>query len=323
MDNSNIKIPKLRGSANYFSWSFLVQELMSRDSVDYVLVASRSDSPVSACHKLDKDDKLSRSQIVLNWGQASLLTVAGLLQSQAVSKDIWEKLKSSYLKVDLQAKLNIRNKLSTKEFDPTKNFQDHLNEFQMHCLDLARLGDEIAEADQVAFLLGSLPDPFHGVNALTGATGKDLDGVVNLIRSDLEYREARSSRSAKISGPTPAAREVRASNRRSQQPKGRGYRRNVFCCYCHKMGHIQAECRIRISDEKNGMQGGISKNKKKPPRKSKERKYPNFSENQSQKQAPTCFQALHLPSHPIWCKARTINLKPRLLSFLLGPTTSL
>ena len=78
------------------------------------------------------------------------------------------------------------------EFDPKNNFQDHLNEFQMHCLDLARFGDEIAEADQVALLLGSLPDSFHRLNALAGANGKDLDGVVNLIRSELEYRETRS-----------------------------------------------------------------------------------------------------------------------------------
>ena len=63
------------------------------------------------------------------------------------------------------------------------------------------------------------------------------------------------------------------------------------------MGHIQAECRIRISDEKNGMQGGISKNKKKPPRKSKERKYPNLSDNQSQKQVSTAF-SVSLSSKP-------------------------
>ena len=120
---------------------------MTRGSVDYVLVEPRPDSPVSAKNKWDKDNKLARSHIVLNLGPAPLITVASLLQSQTLSKDIWDKLKSSYLKVDLQAKLNIRNKLASIKFHSKKNFQDHLNEFQMHFLNLARLGDEIAQVD--------------------------------------------------------------------------------------------------------------------------------------------------------------------------------
>ena len=51
MDRLGIKIPKLRGSTVFFSWFLLVQELMTRDSVEFVLIEPGPDSPISAKHK--------------------------------------------------------------------------------------------------------------------------------------------------------------------------------------------------------------------------------------------------------------------------------
>ena len=41
-------------------------------------------------------------------------------------------------------------------------------------MDLARLGNEIAEDVQVALLLSSMLDSFYGLNSIAEATGKDV-----------------------------------------------------------------------------------------------------------------------------------------------------
>jgi len=185
LSDDRFKIPKLKGSADFYTWSFAVKELMIRDSVDYVLTEARPDAPVSARNKWDKDNRKARSHIVLNLAEAALITVAGLLSTGGTSKDVWEKLEKTYLKDNLQAKLNIRSKIHSMKFETNKNFDEHYNTFSKYCLDLARLGDPVDPKDQMMLLLNSMLQEFRNLNSIAGVSNLDVDGIVGLIRSEL------------------------------------------------------------------------------------------------------------------------------------------
>lgn len=245
--NDTPKIPRLQNSKGFALWRLYVTELMRRDGVLHVLTESPPDpnsSTAEARAQWLKDDQKARPHIVLNLAEEPATLVTSLLISDASTKEVWERLRNTYQRENIQSQLNLRTKLHNLQLLENGDIQSHLTQLEEIFVDLARINDPVAESDKNGILLRSLPKSLSFIAVVVQANNMNYMDLCALLKSEDERRK---SSKPTPDTPPPAQPAARMSNG-SEHPsaKSQNDRRKVTCWYCGKRGHIQSECRLRL-----------------------------------------------------------------------------
>lgn len=247
-----VRIPAL-SSSNYATWSVLVRELLRRKGLLELISTETPDPEVAtaaAVNRFTKNDMKTRSYLVLHLGPEAITNVTSLLSMDATTKHVWLKLKSTYQRDNMQARLTLETQLYALRFADMEDMEPHLQKFNKIFVDLATLGISMNNDYKVGHLLRSLPDSFHALVSIAGAMKWTCDELVDEVKANID-RRSRDKTVSTYQGKTKD--EVRVT------PGARKKRRidnaNIECYYGHKRGHMMRECRKRMRDRAQAFRG--------------------------------------------------------------------
>lgn len=172
------------------------------------------------------------------------------LMSCKNGKEAWK-----ILEANSKAQLNIRvmqlhNDLHDLEKASGEPMTKYLSRVRNIVLDLKQVGESISDAMVVMSTLRGLPKHYAMVKEILrnreDCTLATIGPTLMSVEADLDSEERREAKAfaarTKFGGGSGAGGAGEGSN-----PN-----RGKECYYCHKMGHIKANCRTRKQDEANG-----------------------------------------------------------------------
>lgn len=183
MSDKNINIEKLKGSTNYHTWSFAMENVLIYKDFEKCIIADET--------KREKDvGKLKNAKALLSLNIDSSLYIH--IQTCKTAYEIWKKLKDLFDDKGLSRKINLLRSLTQSRLESFACMQDYLNHIVDHCNKLNGIGFTISNDWSVAITLGGLTEKFHSMimNIETSDTTIQFD---SLIAKLLDYQEEGTS----------------------------------------------------------------------------------------------------------------------------------
>ena len=179
-----------------------------------------------------------------------------LVMGSDSAKDAWDALKGVFAAQSSARKLALKKDLNNLRLAAEESTSAFMARAKALGEAMAAAGYELPDEEVVMSLLAGLPEDYDMlVTTLTMRGGElSLEEVQTALlqyEQQLLARKARAEASGASSSKGATARAYMADGSR-QKRGGRGSKASIECYYCHKLGHIAAECRKRIHDERKG-----------------------------------------------------------------------
>lgn len=231
-------------NTNYHIWKFKVELVLIKDGLWDVVMKPKPNPETADWIKKNAE---ARAVIGLSVEDSQL---SHILKCDT-AKDAWEILKKYHEKDTLSNKVQLMRKICSLKFEGG-NMEDHIDQMTMLFLKLDALSetDKLPENWIVAMLLSSLGSRYDTlITALETRPEKDL--TLELVQSKLLEECKRQSkgeiRSDALLSATRGGHNSNNSNKKS-----------VECFFCHKRGHVKAECRKFIKWKSNRKEQSVN-----------------------------------------------------------------
>ncbi|MCQ7691360.1 DDE-type integrase/transposase/recombinase, partial [Salmonella enterica] len=243
MTITKIVVEKFDRNVNFGMWQLKMEAILVQDGVDLALQGAENIPDGTSKEDLAGMDKKARSSIILNLSDEVLREVA----TETTAKSMWDKLKALYMKRTVENRLYLKQSLYMLRMTEGTSILSHLDKFDSLVMDLENIDAKIDDEDKALLLLCSLPQSFKHFRD-TLIYGKETVSYQE-IKSALKSKEqidkniTGESRENQAEGLVVRGRMDKREFDSSRSKSRSKYRhRNLECRYCHKMGHIKADC---------------------------------------------------------------------------------
>ncbi|CAM6115755.1 unnamed protein product [Calypogeia fissa] len=205
---------KLVGASNYMIWSFMVEQtLREKDLWDIVdppsatsaATTSETSTTTSTASSIaaailaaasvplpastqDKD-----RVIIIITKTVSATVVPVIMRFRDDPQKLWSTLKRNYESAALQRRLDLKTNLLNLKMTEGSSVQEYLHTITHHVVELARVGDQVADQDLIQIVLRNLPESWSNFTAVYGVLFAQSSTTANF--SDLqEFLQAEESR---------------------------------------------------------------------------------------------------------------------------------
>ena len=239
-------IEKLNGD-NWTTWKFQMEHLLKGKGF-WDHVAENTEPPGIANMQARQEFLRKRERafaiIVLSINTSQLY----LVTSCTTPKEAWDVLRNHYERNTLANKLFLKKKYFRCEMPESMTVEEHLKQMKELTDQLAAVGAEIAEEDQIVTLLGSLPDSYQ---TLVTALETRLDDIsLGFVQQALVNEEHKRKANDSEKSIANAAAATHAHSRSGQNKHMEGNTQKKFKCYsCGEFGHIKRNCPNRKKPE--------------------------------------------------------------------------
>ena len=222
---------------NYASWRIRMRALLTQRGLWEVVEKAEGDG----------DDK-ALSLIILNVKDHHLPVVGNC----ETAKEAWDMLESIYKAKSTARKLQLRRELNQLRKGTDESLTKYFARARELWNDLASIGQDIKSTEVAQFVLAGLPKEYETFIAILEASGEEpeLDALLarllqyeqRLVRSHDETESSAFIAKKQVYGRFQKGNKHAPNNRISDKEKE--------CYYCHKKGHVQANCWKKQADEK-------------------------------------------------------------------------
>jgi len=179
-----------------------------------------------------------------------------LVMGSDSAKDAWDALKGVFAAQSSARKLALKKELNSLCLAAEESTSAFVARAKALGEAMAAAGYELPDEEIIMSLLAGLPEDYDMlVTTLTMRGGElsleETQTALLQYEQQLQARKARDSASSASSSKGPPAKAYAADGRR-QKRGGRGSKASIECYYCHKLGHIAADCYKRKEDESKG-----------------------------------------------------------------------
>ena len=231
-DSDRLLVGQLKGE-NFDTWKFKVKHLLiGKELWDYVdgtkvKPDDTADAAAKAAYRKKADQAMS--VLVLSVGDEYLYLITEC-QSAA---EVWVKLTGHFERDTLTNRIFLKKKYFRMELKDGLPIESHLRSMKELTDRLAAVKAPVSEEDQVAVLLGSLPEQYSTLVTALEARGEDLN--LQYVQQALINEEQRKEKSSAI---TRSHEDTAFAVRKDR------YSRTITCYGCGKSGHIRRNCPI-------------------------------------------------------------------------------
>ena len=169
MDNLKLIIPKLVGSANYFTWSRQMEFLFKSKKLFNKLTGESKES-------LSEDEDNEIMCILMCYVESAPLS---LICNSANSVMAWKSLKDNFQRKSESRLFLLFSDLLNLSYDPSKGVQDLIDQIRLIQTELRFLKHEVHESFLISALLSRLPSDYESIKA-----------SIILVLTKLDFEEA-------------------------------------------------------------------------------------------------------------------------------------
>ena len=144
---------------------------------------------------------------------------------------VWEKLSTQFQRKTWANKLALRRRLHSMQLKEGQSVKEHIKVMIEIFNELAVIGDNITDEDRVIYLLASLPESYEML-----VTALEANTQVPNMETVTEWLLHEESKLKSREDLATSAEETLMAKYRKRGPR---------CHFCHKLGHIQKNCRER------------------------------------------------------------------------------
>lgn len=192
-------------------------------------------------------DQKALALICLNVKDYHLTT----LDACKTAKEAWDTLEKIYKARSVARKLQLKKELNNLKKGPSEPLPKYIARAKTIWSDLLATGYDIKSSEVVLSVLAGLPKEYETLVAILEASDKELD--LDEVQAKLLHVEQRLTRQEEQETSAYLARGFKKTPNKSGRPPFKPTSNDKMekeCFYCHKKGHIKAECRKRMHDEK-------------------------------------------------------------------------
>ena len=215
---------KLTGSGNYDTWSMKVKAILLTKDADGAIEGKTQ--------AFESSDKKARALITLTVDDKFLPMLAGCETAQ----EMWEALKTKCRPMNLINRMDVDDEFSRLKKARGTKMEDHLDAIEKLVKRMRDLGLAVDDDKIVTKTMKSLGPEYDSlVLSLIGRDSISLEELNELLRQAATRLEKRAE-------DIEVAFTSRDGNDR-------------LCFYCNKPGHINRDCRKRMSDQGSNQLG--------------------------------------------------------------------
>jgi len=247
VSDSSTSIEKL-DLDNYGSWSVHMKFLLIHKGL---WTATTGDGAS------EEDSLKALALIGLNVKEHHLPT----LDKCKTGKEAWNALEATYKAKTMARRLQLKKELNNLRKTASEPLPKYVSRVRSIWNDLKATGHDIKESEIVLNVLAGLPKEYETMVAILEASEKELeldDVLSKLLNVEQRVNRQDEQEAAYIARgyKKDYSKSSRPGHKRSyDKRKPTGKDSEVECYYCHKKGHIKADCRKRIADEKTSGTG--------------------------------------------------------------------
>ncbi|XPS72906.1 hypothetical protein M3J07_005050 [Ascochyta lentis] len=246
----SIKLPKLKGSANYSIWAIRMQAIIvEKGYLAYIL-----NNPATIVDNIENlDENAYKATAIIKLA----LEDGPLLQTQFINNPytLWNTLKNLYEAKGFSSEFLLSKELISTTLNSCKgNLEDYINTFKRIVNSLESRNINLPTKFIVALLLNNLNKDYEYIVAVITQSIRTANSEINIeeIISQLldEYRRLKSIKgnssfnrnnsSSNSNNDVEMSMQTRGSNNSNSK---KGDKKNIpFCNYCNRRGHKESNC---------------------------------------------------------------------------------
>lgn len=236
---SSINIEKLKGSENYHTWRFAMENVLDFCGLDKCIT--------NPCTETDEVKlRKAKARIVLSIDESLYVHI----QTLSTAAQIWSALKELYDNRGLTRQIGLLRKLITIRLENCSSMANYVNEIIGTANKLKGVGFDITDEWIGAIILAGLTDKFKPFIMGIESSGVKING--DMIKSKLlDGNYSESAESALYS------RNKNGSSKKGNQ----NHKKQLICYICNRKGHISTHC-----PEKGKVVGASKKLDKREPK---------------------------------------------------------
>jgi hypothetical protein len=234
---------KFDRSASFTLWQVKMRALLTHQGLHKVLLGKEKMPQDLTQEDAEDMDLKALSAIQLCLSNEVLQEV--LEETKAAG--LWLKLESLYMTKSLSNKLYLKQRLYLLRMSEGTSIKSHLDEFNSILNDLKRMVDKIDDEDMAILLLCSLPPSYKNFREsfIIGREELNLEDV----KAALLSKELLEKQTGDSEGTSSHDIAFLASENSVRDGGGKAKHKNLTCNYCHKKGHIKADC-LKLKNKK-------------------------------------------------------------------------
>jgi len=176
------------------------------------------------------------------------------VEQAGIAKGLWDTFTATYKAKNNARKISLRKELNTLNKEPSELITKYVARAKTIWSDLVATGTEMLEVEVTLLILTGLPKEYEVVATVLEIRSEELT-IDEVVPHPLpvEQRLTRDQDTVPVYAIREGRRQQARQQHRSTAPAQHSkYRRPSAgrCFYCDKPGHIKADCRERIRDEK-------------------------------------------------------------------------
>ena len=295
-------IDKFDGT-NFHLWKFKMQMVLE-DKDLWGIVSGEEVEPTgegateASAQKFRKRARKALATICLSISDSQL----SLVRSANTAGEAWSKLENHYEVKSLANKLFLRKRYFTATMSENDTMMEHTNKMRSLAEQMASVGAQVSEEDQVATLLCSLPDSYNNLIVALESRADQL--TLEFIIARLLHEERKRSEVSSDLGI--AMEKALATTKEMSRVAGhqvKSINKKGKCYNCGLKGHWARDCKKpKKSSERPRQQANVTE---------MEATHTLFwaTASTDKKEANTWIIDSGASQHMSWCKERMVNFR--------------
>lgn len=227
---------KLFDGNGFLDWEYRIKIKLERENC---LEALFEKPEGMTQNEFDKKDAKAKD-IIVQWLSDQII---GTIRDKKTAKEIYESLKSTYIRSGLSARLNIKKDLNEMKFTKGK-LKEFIDSFSCKIQEYKAAGGELKDDEIISILLMAMPRNYQSVTTSIDIyfSQNPNDVTIEFVKNKLFQEEARQEREKPFGKKNSDDVVFYSSNNSNFKYK---------CNYCKKRGHMKTECYKLKNRQKN------------------------------------------------------------------------